>query len=117
MWQNSGSIEGCCCDAGTVETTTESHYLPVLNELVTTCVGYGGRRDARACAAGGAMWGEERGAGEKRARDGLVLCRPFFRYYKADLYRPCPFWTEEDAMCSNVRARRGAEREGTGVVV
>jgi hypothetical protein len=27
--------------------------------------------------------------------------RPFFRYFRVDLEKPCPFWNDEGGMCTN----------------
>lgn len=30
-----------------------------------------------------------------------ITSRPFFRYFKIDLEKPCPFWEDDGAMCTN----------------
>jgi hypothetical protein len=30
-----------------------------------------------------------------------LVSHPFFKYYKVDLYRECPFWKDDSGMCMN----------------
>ena len=78
-----GKISDCSCEFDTVNNAVNNFFIPVLRNITARYFEFLVIINMFHIPMG------------------LLQYSPFFRYFRVDLEKPCPFWSDEGGMCTN----------------